>query len=185
MRGWRVPNLSDRVSSSRSLDGRTDDVLGIASIPHSKGLTCDCAAVNSVASRLLSIPLVGIVRNSDGAWMGKSFRADNSKQRNAAECADDGFSMHLCVALSAQRYQILFLVATRLAAELEVVHLQVLHASADLAAPAVALQHLPMQLAVALRIEPKSGAFGADGLHEAFRLTSDRKASCCGLGRNL
>ena len=122
MRGWRAPNLSDRVSSSRSLDGRTGDVLGIASIPHLKGLTCDCAAVNSVASRLLSIPLVGIVRNSNGAWMGNSFRVDNSKQRNA-ECADDGFSMHLFVALGAQRDQILFDIASRMAAEFEVMHL--------------------------------------------------------------
>jgi hypothetical protein len=110
--------------------------------------------------------------------MGKSFRADNSKQRNAAECADDGFSMHLCVALSAQRYQILFLVATRLAAKLEVVHLQILDANAELASPSVALQHLPLQFVVAVRIESEARVLNADGLHEAFRLTSERKASC-------
>ena len=90
-----------------------------------------------------------------------------------------------CVAFGAQRDQVLFLVATRLAAEFEVVYLQVLHAPADLASPAVALQHLPMQFAVAVRIESESRAFAADLLHEAFRLTSERKASCCGLGRNL
>ena len=38
--------------------------------------------------------------------------------------------------------QILFLVATRLTAETDVMYLQVLHATADLAAPAVAFQHL-------------------------------------------
>ena len=184
MRGWRVPNLSDRVSSSRSLDGRTDDVLGIASIPHLKGLTCDCAAVNSVASRLLSIPLVGIVRNSNGAWMGNSFRVDNSKQRNA-ECADDGFSMHLFVALGAQRDQILFDIASRMAAEFEVMHLQILHATAELAPPAVALQHLAMQVSIARRIESQSRVLGWDLLHEACPATSDRNASCCGPGRNL
>jgi hypothetical protein len=42
-----------------------------------------------------------------------------------------------------------------------------------------------MQFEVAVRIESKSRAFTANLLHEAFRLTSDRKASCCGPGRNL
>jgi hypothetical protein len=88
------------------------------------------------------------------------------------------FSMRLFVALSAKRDQVLFLVATRLAPQFEVMDLQVLQTTASLASPAVALQHLPMQFAVALRIEPKSRTFGADGLHEAFRLTSDRKISC-------
>ena len=63
-------------------------------------------------------------------------------------------------------------------------HLQVLHATANLAPPAVALQHLSMQFAVAIRIQSESRAFAAD-LHEAFRLTSEINASCCGLGRNL
>jgi len=93
--------------------------------------------------------------------------------------------MHAFVAFSAQRDQVLFHVATRLASELEVVHLQVLHATANLASPAVALQHPAVQVAVAGRIESDSWAFAADLLHEAFRLTSERKASCCGLGRNL
>jgi hypothetical protein len=93
--------------------------------------------------------------------------------------------MHPCVAFSAQGDQVLFLVATGLAAEFEVVYLQVLHASANLAAPAVPLQHLPMQFAIAGRIESESRALAAERLHEAFRLTSDRKASCCGLGKNL
>ena len=65
------------------------------------------------------------------------------------------------MAFRAQRDQVLFLVATRLAAEFEVVHLQVLHATADLASPAVALQHLPMQFAVAVRIESQSRALGS------------------------
>jgi len=86
--------------------------------------------------------------------------------------------MHPCVTFSAQRDQVLFLVAARLAAEFEVMHLQILHATADLAAPTIALQHPPMQFAVGVRIESESRAFAADLLHEAFRLTSERKASC-------
>ena len=50
-------------------------------------------------------------------------------------------------------------------------HLQALHASASLASPAVALQYLAMQLAMAVRIEPKSRASSADLLHETFWLT--------------
>jgi hypothetical protein len=93
--------------------------------------------------------------------------------------------MCLFVAFGAQGDQVLLRVTTRVTAEFEMVYLQVLHATAELASPAVALQYLSMQFAVALRIEPKSGAFGADGLHEACRLTSERKASCCSPGRNL
>ena len=82
--------------------------------------------------------------------------------------------MHLFVAFGAQSDQILFHIATRVAAEFEVMHLQLLHASADLASPSVALQHLAMQLAVALRIESESRVLGWDlALHEAFWLTSD------------
>jgi hypothetical protein len=66
-----------------------------------------------------------------------------------------------------------------------VVYLEVLHATANLASPTVAIQHLSMQFAVAVRIKPESRAFEADLFHEASRLTSERKASCCGLGRNL
>ena len=68
--------------------------------------------------------------------------------------------MHRSVAFRAQRDQILFLVAARLAAELEVMHLQILHASAILAAPAVALQHLPMQFAIAGGVESQSWVLG-------------------------
>ncbi len=79
--------------------------------------------------------------------------------------------MHPFVAFSAHCDQVLLLVAARLAPELEVVYLKVLHAPAQLAAPAVALQHLPMQFVVAVRIESKSRGFAADLLHEAFWLT--------------
>jgi hypothetical protein len=52
--------------------------------------------------------------------------------------------MHLFVTIRAQCYQVLFQVATRSAAELEVMDLQVLHAAAELAAPAVAFQYPTM-----------------------------------------
>ena len=93
--------------------------------------------------------------------------------------------MHARVSFRAQRDQVLLLVTTRLTPEFEVMYLRALLATAILASPPVALQHPPVQFAVAGRIESESRAFAADLLHEAFRLTSDRKASCCGLGRNL
>jgi len=90
------------------------------------------------------------------------------------------------VAFGAERDQIVFLVATRMAAEFEVMHLQALHAAANLASPAVALQHLAMQFPIARRVKSQSWIF-AEGVlrYEAFRLISERKASCCGPGRNL
>ena len=86
--------------------------------------------------------------------------------------------MHPRVTFGAQCDQVPFLVATRMAAEFVMMHLQVLHAPADLASPAVALQHLAVQFAIACRIESQSRVFGWDVLHEAFRLTCDRKVSC-------
>src|ERR1019366_6021518 len=93
--------------------------------------------------------------------------------------------MHPCVTFSAQRDQVRFLVASRLAAEFEVMDLQILHAPAELTSPAVALQHLAVQFLIVLRIESLSRGFGWDLLHEACPATSDRKASCCSPGRNL
>jgi len=45
-----------------------------------------------------------------------------------------------------------------MAAEFDVMHLQVLHGGAILAPPAVALQHLAVQVAIAVRIESESRA---------------------------
>ena len=94
------------------------------------------------------------------------------------ESAAPRLPMRLGVAFGAQRDQALSHIGTRLAAELEVVHLPVLSAPASLALPAIALQHLPMQFAAAGRIESASRALAADLLHEAFRLTSERETSC-------
>jgi len=46
------------------------------------------------------------------------------------------------VAFGAQRDEVPFLAATRSTEEFAVVHLQVLHATARLASPAIAIQHL-------------------------------------------
>jgi len=80
--------------------------------------------------------------------------------------------MDVRMAFITQRNQILFHIATQMAAEFEVVHLQMLHATASLARRAIAIQHLPMQFAVAVRINPESRAFAADLLHEPLRLSS-------------
>ena len=87
--------------------------------------------------------------------------------------------MHPFVAFHAKRDQGLLRVATRVAAEFEMVHLQILHTPAGLAAPTVALQHLPVQISIARRIESQSRVFGWDLLHEACPATSERKASGC------
>lgn len=63
------------------------------------------------------------------------------------------FRMHLCVAFGAERDQVRFLVPARVATELKVVYLQVFHAPAELAAPAIALQHLAVKYAIAARVE--------------------------------
>jgi len=67
-------------------------------------------------------------------------------------------SMHLFVAFGAQGDQVLFLVATRSTSEFEMVYLEVLQATAGLASPTVALQHLAMQFTVAVRSESESRA---------------------------
>ena len=93
--------------------------------------------------------------------------------------------MHSRVAVNAQRDQILVIVATRMSAEFEVVHLQMLHATASLTSPAITLQHLPVEFTVSVQVEFEPRALAANLVHEALRLTSERKASCCGPGRNL
>ena len=86
-------------------------------------------------------------------------------------------SMYLCMAFRAQRDQVLLLVATCLAAEFEMVHLQILHATADLTSPAVPLQHLPMQFVVVRRIESEPRIFDTDIVHDACPATPDKNAS--------
>ena len=56
-------------------------------------------------------------------------------------------------------------------------HLQILHATADLTSPAVPLQHLPMQFVVVRRIESEPRIFDTDIVHDACPATPDKNAS--------
>ena len=64
------------------------------------------------------------------------------------------------MASGAKRDQILFAVISSSAAKLNVVHLEMFRAPAELATPPVPLQHLLMKDLVVLRIKPQPGAFG-------------------------
>ena len=77
--------------------------------------------------------------------------------------------MQTDMAFSAQRNQVVFRILTRVAAKLEVVHLQMLHATAYLAAPTITLQHTALQFAVAFRFEPPSRLLGPYACHESAR----------------
>ncbi|MGA8874551.1 MAG: hypothetical protein WCC25_17660 [Candidatus Korobacteraceae bacterium] len=76
-------------------------------------------------------------------------------------------SMCQGMAIDTKSHQILFRVASRMASKLNVVNLQMLHATAHLAAPSVALQHGSVQLAVTLRLELHSWVLGRWDSHEA------------------
>jgi hypothetical protein len=65
------------------------------------------------------------------------------------------------------------------------VDLQVLSRTTDLAPPAVPAQYLISKLFVGLGIKPQSGLFGPSSVHEAFSVTSCRKACRCSPGGNL
>ena len=85
----------------------------------------------------------------------------------------------------AQGNQVRVVVVALLAAELFVVDVQILSGATDLASPAIATQHLFSQLIVQLGIKPHARALGSNAVHEAFSVTSCRKACRCSPGRNL
>ncbi|SRR6185295_4336539 len=72
-----------------------------------------------------------------------------------------------------------------MAAQLLVVDLKVLSGTADLTLPAIPAQYLFAEPFVKLGIKPQSRSLGSNPVHEAFSVTSCRKASLCSLGRNL
>ena len=94
-------------------------------------------------------------------------------------------TMHCFMAASAQGKQISLLIVALLTAQLLVVDLQVLSRAADLALPTIAAQYLLAEPFVKLGIKPQSRSLGSNPVHEAFSVTSFRKASLCSLGRNL
>ena len=93
--------------------------------------------------------------------------------------------MCVFVTLSTQCDQVPLLIAAGMAAERKVVYLQLLHAAAQLASPAVALQNLAVELAIARCIQSQSRRLAESFSHEAFCVMSERKVSRCGVGRNL
>jgi hypothetical protein len=89
------------------------------------------------------------------------------------------------MAVGAQSYQVRFIVVPLLAAQLFVVDLEILPRTTDLTLPAIALQYLFSQLVIRFGIKPQARALGSNSLHEAFSVTSCRKACRCSPGRNL
>jgi hypothetical protein len=68
--------------------------------------------------------------------------------------------------------QIQVVIIALLAAQLLVMDLKVLSGTADLAFPAIALQHLFPQLVIRLAIKPEARLLLANPVHEAFDVTS-------------
>jgi hypothetical protein len=63
--------------------------------------------------------------------------------------------------------------------------LKVLSGTANLAFPAIALQYLFSQLVIRFPIHPEARLLGANPVHEAFAVTSCRKACLWSPGKNL
>jgi len=89
------------------------------------------------------------------------------------------------MAAGAQADQVRVVIRAVLAAQLLVVDLQVLSGTTELALPAIAAQHLFAQLFVELVVEAQARSLGSNPFHEAFPVTSCRKACRCSPGRNL
>ena len=69
--------------------------------------------------------------------------------------------------------------------ELQVVDLQVLHATATLAPPPIAYQDLTVQRAITVAIEPAASVLLLGLFHETLAVTLATNASCWGRGRNV
>jgi hypothetical protein len=118
-------------------------------------------------------------------------RSPSGKKRSALLAGDSSPSWRMgsLMAVGTQCNQVAFDIAAGLASELEMMHLEVLHATAGLAAPAVALKNLAVQGTIPPRVETDALNF-ADGLsHAVLELApcaaSKRNASRCGWGRNV
>src|SRR4029077_14679513 len=83
------------------------------------------------------------------------------------------------------RNQVLFRIVAAMAAKFFVMNLKVGPGSATLAFPAVTAQYLLSESFVQFGIKPLARLFGSNPVHEAFSVTSCRKACRCSLGRNL
>ena len=72
--------------------------------------------------------------------------------------------------------QIRIVVIALLAPQLLVVDLQILPGTTELASPAIASQYLFSQLVVRFGIKPQARPLGSNSIHDAFSVTSCRKA---------
>jgi hypothetical protein len=89
------------------------------------------------------------------------------------------------MASRAQGDQVLLCIIAAVAPKFFVVNLQIGPGAATLAPPAVTSQHLLPKAIVQLGLQLKARLFGPDSVHEAFSVTSCRKACRCSPGRNL
>lgn len=81
--------------------------------------------------------------------------------------------------------QVRVVIVALLAAELLVVDLQILPGATDLALPPITTQYLLSESFVEFGIKQQPRSLGSNPIHEAFSVTSCRKASRCSPGRNL
>jgi hypothetical protein len=89
------------------------------------------------------------------------------------------------VTAGTQGNQVGVVIIALLAAELLVVDLKVLSGATDLALPAIATQYLFSEVFVELGIKPQARSLGSNSIHDAFPVTSCRKACRWSPGRNL
>ena len=81
--------------------------------------------------------------------------------------------------------QVFFGIVAALTTKFLVVNLQIRSASAALARPTIAAQDMAPEPSVQLGIKSQSRLFGQNPVHEAFAVTSCRKACRWSPGRNL
>jgi hypothetical protein len=89
------------------------------------------------------------------------------------------------MACSAQNNQVLFGILAAVAPKIFVVNFQVGSAATTLALPAISAQYLLSELFVRFGVKPHARALRSNPVHEAFSVTSCRKACRCSPGRNL
>ena len=85
---------------------------------------------------------------------------------------------------TAECNQIQFVIGALLTAQMLVVDLQVLSGTADLAPPTIPTQNLFSELFVGFGIELQARSLWLNPPHDAFSVTSCRKACCWSPGRN-
>ena len=83
------------------------------------------------------------------------------------------------MAARTKRDQVVAGVVSEFASQAKVVDMQIRRTPTLLAPPSVSLQYVSAQLTIGIRIETNPGAFGSQGIHDAFR-TSARNSAFSG-----